>query len=421
MPFDPKECQMIPAAQLNPAKYNPRRDLKPGDPEYEKLLRSVDEFGLVEPIVWNKRTGNIVGGHQRFKVLRQLGYDMIQCMVVDLDPVREKLLNVALNKIGGEFEMELLRQLVADLQAAEADVTLTGLDPFEVEEMFKQRQPGVVQEDEFDAEAEAEQIEQPKSRAGDVWLLGRHRLLCGDSLDQKQVARLMDGQKARLCFTDPPWNVDYGGADHPSYRRRRILNDKMTQEDFFEFLTDGAKALAAACEPGAMCYLFMSAQEWGSAMSAMQRAGFHWSSTIIWVKDAHVMSRKDYHTRYEPIWYGWLGDAKALCHLADRKQNDVWEIPRPRVSEEHPMMKPVTLAGRAIQNSSRPGDIVLDLFGGSGTTLIACEQTGRTARLSELDPRYADCIVKRYIEWKKSDADVFLLSGGARLSYAEIF
>jgi DNA modification methylase len=425
--------RLIPAANLNPAKYNPRKDLKPGDPEYEKLLRSVKEFGYVEPVIWNERTGNIVGGHQRFKVLKQLGYTEIQCVVVDLSEQREKALNVALNKIGGEFEMELLHDLLYDLQDEDIDVTLTGFDLSEMEKIFQQQaKKGQADEDDFDADAEAEKIVTPVTQPGDIWLVGRHRLMCGDSTDPKQMARLMDGKRARMIFTDPPWNVDYGGHAHPSWKQRSIMNDKMTREDFFEFLTDAAKSMASACEPGALTYLVMSAQEWGNLMSAMQRAGFHWSSTIIWYKDRFVLSRKDYMTQYEPIWYGWLSHptksadfagapgtgARRLIELHDRTQSDVWEIPRPLKSDEHPTMKPIALVARALKNSSRYGDIVLDAFGGSGTTLIACEQADRLCRAMELDPKYCDVILKRFCLNHPADS-VFLLRGREKITYSE--
>lgn len=415
--------QKIPIDRLNPAKYNPRKDLKPGDPEYEKLLRSVEEFGYVEPIIWNERTGNIVGGHQRFKVLLQLGYAEIDCVVVNLDEQREKALNIALNKISGEFDFPKLSELLQELEKSGFPVDLTGFEVPELDKLYQKynRELGVITEDEFDSDAEAAKIIEPITQSGDIWLLGRHRLMCGDSTDIGVVAKLLDGAKAKMVFTDPPWNVDYGGdAKHPSWKARQILNDKMSAEDFYAFLLSTFKAMASVCEPGAMTYVVMSAQEWGSVMTAMKEAGFHWSSTIIWAKDSLVLSRKDYHTQYEPIWYGWLGGEKRLCPLQDRQQSDLWQIPRPKKSEEHPTMKPVALAGKAVGNSSRLGDTVLDLFGGSGTTLIACEQSDRANCSMELDPKYCDVIVKRFVEFRKSDEGVFLLRGGERLAYHEI-
>ena len=249
--------------------------------------------------------------------------------------------------------------------------------------------------------------------------------MCGDSTSAGDVGKLMDGVKARCVFTDPPWNVDYGSdAKHPSWKPRQILNDKMSTEKFGAFLLSAFKCMAGVSEPGCMAYVAMSAQEWGNVMPAMREAGYHWSSTVIWAKDSLVLSRKDYHTQYEPLWYGWLGGtdgkAKRLCPLKDRKQSDLWQIPRPKVSAEHPTMKPVALAAKAILNSSRTGDTVLDLFGGSGTTLIAAEQTDRICRMMELDAKYCDVIVRRYIELAGSDAEAYLLRDSARLPYAEV-
>ena len=416
--------QTLPASKLNAAKYNPRKDLKPGDAEFEKLRRSIEEFGYVEPVIWNERTGNIVGGHQRFKVLTALGYTEVECVVLDIDDHREKALNVALNKISGEFDIPLLTDLLRDLNEDGFDVSLTGFDAAEMEDLFKEKTDRMVKEDNFDADKAAADIETPTSQRGDVWLLGRHRLMCGDSTSVDDVRKLMDGSKSKIIFTDPPWNVDYGSdAKHPSWKARQILNDKMSTEQFGAFLLSAFQCMAAVSEPGCMTYVVMSAQEWGNIMPAMREAGFHWSSTIIWAKDSLVLSRKDYHTQYEPIWYGWLENdtkAKRLCPLKDRKQSDLWQIPRPKVSAEHPTMKPVALVAKALLNSSRTGDVALDLFGGSGTTLIAAEQTDRLCYMMELDPKYCDVIARRYIEQTGSDEEVFLLRDGRKISYAEV-
>jgi len=244
--------------------------------------------------------------------------------------------------------------------------------------------------------------------------------MCGDSTSLSEVRQLMDGKKARFIFTDPPWNVDYGSdAKHPSWKPRQILNDKMSTEQFGAFLLAAFQCMASVSEPGCMTYVVMSAQEWGNIMPAMRQAGYHWSSTIIWAKDSLVLSRKDYHTQYEPIWYGWL-EGTRLCPLKDRKQSDLWDIPRPKVSIEHPTMKPVALVAKAILNSSRSGDTALDLFGGSGTTLIAAEQTERVCFMMELDAKYCDVIVKRYTEQAGGADRVFLLRDGAETAYADV-
>ena len=209
----------------------------------------------------------------------------------------------------------------------------------------------------------------------------------------------MDGEKAAIIWTDPPWNVDYGSGHNPKWRNgsdRRILNDHMDGELFGEFLRQAFVNMKEVLRDGAMVYVVMSAQEWGNIMRVMAKTGYHWSSTIIWNKDHFVLSRKDYHTKYEPMWYGWLGNDSRLCPLTDREQSDVWDIDRPITSPEHPTMKPLQLIGRAIHNSSKKDDIVLDCFGGSGSTMMAAEQTGRICRMMELDPRYADVTISRF-------------------------
>jgi len=413
------DIQKIPVSKIKAAKYNPRKDLKPGDAEYEKLRRSIEEFGYVEPVIWNERTGNIVGGHQRFKVLVTMGYREIDCVVLDIDEQREKALNVALNKISGEFDIPLLSDLLRDLNDNGFDVSLTGFDAAEIDELFRGKASGNIREDDFDADKAAAEIETPVTQRGDIWMLGRHRLMCGDSTLLSDVQKLMDGKKARFVFTDPPWNVDYGSdARHPSWKPRQILNDRMSTEEFGVFLLRAFNCMREVSEAGCMTYVVMSAQEWGNVMNALREAGYHWSSTIIWAKDSLVLSRKDYHTQYEPIWYGWL-EGTRLCPLKDRKQSDLWEIPRPKVSVEHPTMKPVALVAKAMLNSSRVGDAALDLFGGSGTTLIAAEQTGRVCFMMELDEKYCDVIVKRYARQVGGDEAVFLLRGNDKVPFTE--
>jgi DNA modification methylase len=238
-------------------------------------------------------------------------------------------------------------------------------------------------------------VEVPKTKRGDVYRLGDHLLMCGDSTEAGDVSTLMSGQLASMVFTDPPWNVDYGSVPHND-SERSILNDNMSGEDFLIFLSHVFSNMANISQPGALVYVVMSSSEWSNLTRVMQESGFRWSTTIIWVKDSLILSRRDYHTRYEPIWYGWREGAARLCPLEDRTQSDVWEFDRPKRSDEHPTMKPVPLVAKAIMNSSHTDDVVVDLFGGSGTTLIACEEVGRSCRMMELDPKYCDVIVRRW-------------------------
>ncbi len=372
-------------SELIPYDRNPRKN----DEAVKYVKASIEQFGFKVPIVIDA-DGVIVAGHTRLKAAKELGMKEVPCIVADdLTPEQTRAFRVADNKTAeiAEWDIELLNTELLDLEA-NFDMADFG---FEINPPT-----GEVSDDDFDADAVADAIVEPVTKLGDIWTLGRHRLMCGDSTDRETVDRLMDGAKADMVFTDPPWNVNYGASDHPSWKQRSIMNDSMSTEEFKEFLDQSYACMAEASKDGGMIYVVMSAQEWGSNMSSLAEAGFHWSSTIIWNKDHLVLSRKDYHTKYEPIWYGWKEGAARLAPLEDRKQSDVWDFDRPTRSEEHPTMKPVALVARAVENSSKQNGIVLDLFGGSGTTLVASEQLNRTCYMMELDPKYCDVIVKRW-------------------------
>ena len=369
---------------ITPYEKNPRKN----DEAVKYVAESIKQFGFKVPIVID-RNGVIVAGHTRYKAAKKLSMDEVPCIVADdLTDEQIKAFRLADNKVAekAEWDFYLLAEELNDL--FDFDMTAFGFDE-EGEEL-----PVEVVEDDF----EIEPPEEPKAKRGDIYKLGEHRLMCGDSTSIEDVERLMGGDKASMGFTDPPWNVNYGAVkdgNAQGYKPRTILNDFMGTEDFKEFMNKAFASLNFAMMDGAMTYVVMSAQEWGNMMLTLAQNNYHWSSTIIWNKDSLVLSRKDYHTKYEPIWYGWK-EGTRLCPLEDRKQSDVWDIPRPKKSEEHPTMKPVELVARAITNSSKRGDIVIDLFGGSGTTLIASEQTGRCCRMMELDPKYVDVIVNRW-------------------------
>jgi site-specific DNA-methyltransferase (adenine-specific) len=369
---------------ITPYEKNPRKN----DEAVKYVAESIKQFGFKVPIVID-RNSVIVAGHTRYKAAKKLHMDEVPCIVADdLTDEQIKAFRLADNKVAekAEWDFDLLAEELNDL--FDFDMTAFGFDE-EGEEL-----PVEVVEDDF----EIEPPEEPKAKRGDIYKLGEHRLMCGDSTSIEDVERLMGGDKASMGFTDPPWNVNYGAVkdgNAQGYKPRTILNDFMGTEDFKEFMNMAFASLNFAMKDGAMTYVVMSAQEWGNMMLTLAQNNYHWSSTIIWNKDSLVLSRKDYHTKYEPIWYGWK-EGTRLCPLEDRKQSDVWDIPRPKKSEEHPTMKPVELVARAITNSSKRGDIVIDLFGGSGTTLIASEQTGRCCRMMELDPKYVDVIVNRW-------------------------
>ena len=404
--------EKIMISKLNPAKYNPRKDLKPGDTEYEKLKRSMSKFGYVEPIIWNKQTGNIVGGHQRYKILKDMGYKEAECVVVDIDATKEKALNIALNKINGEFDIPLLTDLLKDLSTSDFDVSLTGFDEDEISDLFSSIDDKEGKDDDFDVNKALE--EASFVNPGDLWQLGKHRLMCGDSTISEDVNKLMNNNKANLVVTDPPYNCSYEGGTS-----MKIINDSWHDpKKFYDFLLSAFKNAYDNLADGSAFYCFHSDAEKVNFFNATVNAGFHYSTTCIWVKNALVIGRMDYQMRHEPVIYAFKDTAKHKFY-GDRKQTTVWEFDRPIKSKLHPTTKPIPLISYPIKMSSQENGIVLDLFAGSGSTLIACEQMNRICYAMELDPVYASVIIRRYAE-TYGDNEVFLIKENEKIPYSEI-
>ena len=396
---------------LIPADYNPRKDLKPGDPEYEKLKRSIEQFGYVEPVIWNKTTSHVVGGHQRLKVLLDMGITEVECVVIEMNEEKEKALNIALNKISGDWDKDKLILLIADLQGADFDVSLTGFEPAELDALFKDSLKDGIHEDDFDVDAE---LQKPAlTKQGDVWMLGQHRLVCGDSTKADTFNVLMDGKLANLVITDPPYNVNYEGS------AGKIKNDNMGNEAFYTFLLSAFQNTEVAMAKDASIYVFHADTEGLNFRKAFSDAGFYLSGTCIWKKQSLVLGRSPYQWQHEPVLFGWKKSGKHNWY-ADRKQTTIWEFEKPKKNADHPTMKPVALVAYPILNSSLSNCIVLDPFGGSGSTLIACEQTDRICYTIELDEKYCDVIVKRYVEQVGTSDGVFLLREGSEIRYSDL-
>jgi DNA modification methylase len=398
-------------AELLPADYNPRKDLRPGDPEYDKLKRSIEQFGYVEPVIWNKVTGCVVGGHQRLKVLIDMGITEVECVVVEMDVEKEKALNIALNKISGEWDKEKLALLIADLQGADFDVSLTGFDPAELDDLFKDSIKDGIHDDDFDVEAELK--EPPITKLDDLWTLGRHRLICGDSTKKDTFDLLMAGVKANLVITDPPYNVNYEGS------AGKIKNDNMGNDAFYNFLLDAFTNTEAVMASDASIYVFHADTEGLNFRRAFVDAGFYLSGCCIWKKQSLVLGRSPYQWQHEPVLYGWKKTGKHQWYTG-RKETTIWEFDKPKKNGDHPTMKPVPLLAYPIMNSSMSNTLVLDPFGGSGSTLIACEQSDRSCFTIELDEKFCDVIVKRYIEQVGSADKVSVQRDGLLYSYAEV-
>ena len=381
------EIEWMPIASIKPYDKNPRRN----DDAVDAVANSITEFGFKNPIIVDNNLV-IIAGHTRLKAAKNLGLKEVPVIIAsDPTPEQVRAFRIIDNKTAelADWDEDLLK---GEMQDLDIDWTEFGFDDVDlgIEDVPIEEMLDTIVEDEA-----PEPPEEPRTKRGDVYRLGSHYLMCGDSTSKEDVDRLMGGTKAEMLFTDPPWNVDYGETKE-KWNDRRILNDNLSENDFYKFLSDVFTRAKESLVGGGITYVILGIEEWGTLMSVMSENGFHWSSTIIWAKDQFVLSRKDYHLQYEPMWYGWEGSKPRIHPVDDRTQSDLWEIERPKRSDEHPTMKPVKLVARAIVNSSCEGDTVLDLFGGSGSTLIACEQTGRKCRTMELDPGYCDVIIDRW-------------------------
>lgn len=384
-----------PMDKLLPYARNARQH---SDEQIAQIAASIAEFGFVNPCLVGA-DGVLVAGHGRLAAARKLGLSTVPVVVLDhLTPTQRRALVLADNRLAelSTWDDALLRIELEALQDEGFDLDLTGFDADALAELLAGEEPE--HEGQTEDDAVPEMPEEPVSKPGDVWRLGPHRLVCGDATAAEAYAQLFpDGERADMVFTDPPYNVNYANSARDKLRgkHRPILNDALGA-GFHDFLYD-ALSLLVAHTRGAI-YVAMSSSELDTLQAAFRSAGGHWSTFIIWAKNTFTLGRADYQRQYEPILYGWPEGAERYW-CGDRDQGDVWQIKKPQKNDLHPTMKPVELVERAIRNSSRPGDVVLDPFGGSGTTLIAAEKSGRVARLIELDPKYADVIVRRWQDW----------------------
>ena len=393
------KIEQWPTAKLLPYARNARTH---SDEQVAQIAASIAEFGFTNPILAGS-DGVIVAGHGRLAAAQKLGLAVVPVVVLDhLTPTQRRALVIADNRIAENagWDDAMLRIEITALQDDDFDLSLTGFDADALAELMAGDEPDG--EGQTDDDAVPEVSETPVSRPGDVWLLGGHRLLCGDSTVAESYDRLLKGEPVDMVFTDPPYNVNYANSakDKMRGKDRAILNDNLG-DGFYDFLLAALTPTIAHCR-GAV-YVAMSSSELDVLQAAFRAAGGKWSTFIIWAKNTFTLGRADYQRQYEPILYGWP-EGKQRHWCGDRDQGDVWNIKKPQKNDLHPTMKPVELVERAIRNSSRPGNVVMDSFGGSGTTLIAAEKTGRLARLIELDPKYVDVIVRRWQDWTGQQA-----------------
>lgn len=381
----PKPDLRIERVRLDVLTLDPNNARKHGKRNLDAIMASLDRFGQRRPLVVS-HAGTVIAGNGTLEAARALGWDRIAITRTPEDWTDDEAKAYALtdNRTAelATWDEDLLGVQLVELEAAGWDTAAFGFEPASGKVIER--------EEEIDLEVPAD----PISSLGDLWVLGKHRVLCGDSTVPETYKQLMGGEQARMMFTDPPWNVAIGQDSNPKHRQRAGLkNDDLSSDDFARFLESFAQAATPHVAGDVYCVL--GASEWPMLDMTLRRAGFHWSATVIWVKDVFVLGRSKYHRRYEPIWYGWRNDSKSSFQ-GRRDLDDVWEIPRPRRSDEHPTMKPVALVQRAIEASSKVGEIVLEPFAGSGSSIIAAEQANRSCYAVELEPGYVDVVCRRF-------------------------
>ena len=405
------EMQLVPIGKLVPYVNNARTHSKE---QITKLRSSLREFGFVNPVIID-REFNVIAGHGRILAAKEENIEQVPCVFVDhLTEAQKKAYILADNRfaLDAGWDEEMLRVEMEALQGMDFDITLTGFDEAEIADLFA-ADDNEAQEDDFDEDA-ALQAE-PFVKTGDLWLLGKHRLLCADSTKPEDVKLLMDGKKANVCITDPPYACNYTGGTG-----MKIMNDNLKGEEFYQFLLSAFKNAYENLADGAAIYIFHSDAEKVNFYNAVVAAGFHYSTTCIWVKQSLVLGRFDYQMRHEPVIYAFKDTVKHKFY-GDRKQTTVWEFDRPSKSKLHPTTKPLPLVAYPMKNSSLVNSIVLDLFGGSGSTLMAAEQMDRVAYLMELDPVYASAIVRRFVAYRGNTEDVYIIRDGQKLPCSEVY
>lgn len=415
-------------SDLKPADYNPRIELKPGMAEYEKLKTSILEFDLIDPPIFNIQTGNLVGGHQRVAVAKDLGlYEEIDVSIVDLPLEKEKALNVALNKIFGKWDEEKLTELLLDLSDNQELQVLTGFDEKEIDDLisafnYQEDIEKPIIEDDFDVNQFVKDHPEAKTKLGQLWKLGDHYLMCGDSTKKVDIEKLMQGNQADLVVTDPPYNVAVksDSKELQNSGRGEIMNDNMTFEQFVDFLKAVFENYAFLMSDHAAIYVFHGSSYQREFENAMNAANIDVRSQCIWVKNNATFGWSQYRWQHEPIFYAhkrgqapsWYGNRKQTTVWKDDLIEDlsdisIWQIPKDDVAKYyHPTQKPLSLIAIPVRNSSKKNDIVVDLFGGSGSTMMLCEDLDRCCYTMELDPIFCDVIIERWQQGSGKQAEL---------------
>lgn len=378
-----------------------------------KLRSSLREFGFVNPIIID-REFNIIAGHGRLMAAKEEGINEVPCVFVDyLTDAQKKAYILADNRMAMDagWDEELLKIEMEELQNLGYDLGYTGFDEKELEELF-----GIddkeVKDDDFDLTAALEKASFVER--GDIWYVGKHKLMCGDATSSEDVSKLMEDKKANLILTDPPYNVAFKSSDGLT-----IQNDSMKNNDFYEFLFASFKNMAEHLENGGAAYIFHADTEGLNFRKAFIDAGFHLAGCCIWVKDSLVLGRSDYQWQHEPVLYGFMQNGKHPWY-SDRKQTTIWNFDKPKKNSNHPTSKPLDLLAYPINNSTQANAIVIDTFGGSGSTLMACEQMNRICYTMELDEKYASVILRRYVEDTNDSENVYVIRNGEKIPYSNL-
>ena len=379
-----------------------------------KLRSSLREFGFINPIIIDRDYG-IIAGHGRILAAKEEGITEVPCVFVDyLTEAQKKAYILADNRMAMDagWDEELLRVEIEALQGEAFDVSLTGFDEMELADLFKDGSDSGAEDDDYDLSAALEKA--AFVERGDIWTVGRHRLMCGDATSAEDVAALMDDRKANLILTDPPYGVSFKSSSGLT-----IQNDSMKNEEFYNFLLSAFENMADHLEKGGAAYVFHADTEGLNFRRAFIDAGFHLAGCCIWVKDSLVLGRSDYQWQHEPVLYGFMQNGKHPWY-SDRKQTTIWNFAKPKRNANHPTSKPLDLLGYPIGNSTQENAIVIDTFGGSGSTLMACEQINRTCCTMELDEKYASVILRRYVDDTGDTDGVYVLRNGEKLPYSAL-
>ena len=405
------EMQLVPIAKLVPYVNNARTH---SPEQITKLRSSLREFGFINPVIIDRNYG-IIAGHGRILAAKEEGITEVPCVFVDyLTEAQKKAYIIADNRFAQDagWDEELLRIEIESLQGADFDVSLTGFETDEIADLFAGDKESDVKDDEFDLTAALEKASFVER--GDIWTVGRHRLMCGDATTAEDVAKLMDGRKANLIVTDPPYGVSFKSSSGLT-----IQNDSMKNDEFYAFLLSAFKCMADSLEKGGAAYVFHADTEGLNFRKAFIDAGFHLAGVCIWVKNSLVLGRSDYQWQHEPVLYGFLQSGKHAWY-GGRKQTTIWNYDKPKRNANHPTSKPLDLLGYPICNSSQENAIVIDTFGGSGSTMMACEQTNRICHMMELDEKYASVILRRAVENGIAPEDIFVERDGKQIPLADL-